>query len=157
MDLELTNNQSYEAMLRFLKKMHDEFGWKQLGPLLGSMSLVDGVPMDIAMAKDWSEVVELSFRFEDKDSHISGPVKDRTYLAMLNFLEQMFEAGREDISALIFDMEILDEKPRDRALVESWKSSIGFAEGEGKSKPYELVKDDNIYQVHRNQLEPKKG
>lgn len=157
MEPTLTNNQAYEAMLCFLKKMHGEFGWKQLGPLLGSMALVDGIPMDAALTKDWSEAAKLFSRGNDQTLDAEKLTREKAYLAMSSFLEEMFDAGREDLAALICDMQMGGGQPHDRSLIEPWKNAIDFVQGGGKPEPYVLVKDGVIHRVHRDQSGLKKS
>jgi hypothetical protein len=149
MESNLTNNQAYDAMLHFLDKMHNEFGWGSLGALLGSMALIDGVPLDVALAGDWAKSIELTMHNVNHKMHDSLWTKDQTYQAALHFLDQMFEAKREDIGVLIRDMTLVDGKPRDRTLIEPWKRAIEFVDGGGKPDPYVLVKDGVPYEVRR--------
>jgi hypothetical protein len=54
----LTSKQAYAAMYLFLADMYEK-GWRDLGGLLGSMSLLgDGEPADRALAEDWEKAVE---------------------------------------------------------------------------------------------------
>jgi hypothetical protein len=156
MESNLTNNQAYDAMLHFLDKMHNEFGWESLGALLGSMALIDGVPLDVAMANDWTQAIELATRDANHEAHGLLWTKDQAYLATLHFLDQMFDSKREDIGALIRDMTLLDGKPRDPTLIEPWKRAVEFVDRGGKPDPYVLVKDGIPYEVRRGASEPKK-
>lgn len=152
----LAIDQAYDAMPDFLSKMHNEFGWKQLGALLGSMELIDGVPMDLALVKDWNESMESTLRAGSYEANDSRWTKDQAYLAMLHFLQQLFDAKRDDIGSLIHDMTRVNGKPRDNTLITLWKRAAEFVDGGGKPDPYVLVKDGIPYEVHRGTPAPKK-
>ena len=53
----LTEREAYLAMFRFLER-HYDLGCKELGGILGSMSLLpDGTPADAALWEDWKDSV----------------------------------------------------------------------------------------------------
>jgi len=55
--MQLTQEQAYLAMYSFLDKQFS-LGWKELGGILGSMSLLpDGRPADAALVSHWQEAV----------------------------------------------------------------------------------------------------
>jgi len=52
--------QGYEAMLKFLEKYYELTGADDIGALLGSMSpLADGKPADSAMWAEWRTAVDI--------------------------------------------------------------------------------------------------
>jgi hypothetical protein len=54
----LTSKQAYAAMYLYLAEMYQK-GWRELGGLLGSMSLLeDGDPVDRVLWQDWEKAVE---------------------------------------------------------------------------------------------------
>lgn len=53
----LNEQLAYLAMHRFLQRQY-ELGWREIGGLLGSMSLLsDGKPADPALAADWTKAI----------------------------------------------------------------------------------------------------
>jgi hypothetical protein len=55
----LTLNQAYDAMYAFLVELYQEFGFDQLGGILGGMSLLEnGTTADPAIWGDWLRAVE---------------------------------------------------------------------------------------------------
>ena len=53
----LTDQQAYLAMFRFLDRCR-QLGFEKIGSLLGSLSLLpDGQPADQALATDWAAAV----------------------------------------------------------------------------------------------------
>jgi len=76
--LNLSPQQAYLAMFKFLEIQHGLSGSEDLASLLGSMSLLpDGRPADPALATDWQSAVEAalsnqvdaSMQFVDPRTH----------------------------------------------------------------------------------------
>jgi hypothetical protein len=149
-DLMLTNKQAFTAMLYFLNKMHQNFGWEELGALLGSMALIDGVPVDIAFVDDWKEAVQSALDSQNEDTYPRTLTSEQVYASMVHFLDQMFfDAKREMLKPLIEDMTSVDGLPIDLILIESWERAIKFTENGGKAAPFTVTKDGITYEVHR--------
>lgn len=59
MEQSLTSMEAYKAMYAFLDELYHQFGFDELGGLLGGMSLLqDGGTADPAIWKDWLRAVE---------------------------------------------------------------------------------------------------
>lgn len=57
----LTSEQAYAAMFHFLRDYYYRGRSDEIGPLLGSMSLLaDGLPADSAYSDDWAQAVRLT-------------------------------------------------------------------------------------------------
>ncbi|GLQ50638.1 hypothetical protein ACFFJT_10055 [Dyella flava] len=143
----MTNKHAYAAMFYFLDMMHSKFGWKELGPLLGSMSLIDGIPADEALLEDWEESVKRSANGIDVGQ--GTLTEQQAYAAMSNFLNQMYQANQRDVGSLIKKMSVLNGDPCDAAIVEVWEKAIEFASRGGEAPSLILKKGDVSYEVHR--------
>jgi hypothetical protein len=59
MEPQLTPKEAYAAMYLFLCELYDNFGYDQLGGILGGMSVLqDGMPADPAIWTDWLRMIE---------------------------------------------------------------------------------------------------
>ncbi len=56
----LTHEEAYEAMFAFLEGYYNRLKSDEIGGLLGSMSLIEGKPVDQALWDDWCEAIESS-------------------------------------------------------------------------------------------------
>jgi len=143
----LTDRQAYAAMLHFLDVMHHRFGWEKLGDLLGSMLLIDGVPVDLAFVKDWKESVEFAVKNHEASSF--KLTDEQAYSAMFHFLEGIYKNKKDHLGHLIEGMLLVDGLPEDKNLVESWRSAVEFAARGGQASPLVIEKDGISYEVHR--------
>ncbi|MEC5211366.1 hypothetical protein RCH20_002450 [Psychrobacter sp. PL15] len=57
----LTHQEAYEAMFAFLEDYYNRSKSNEIGGLLGSMSLIEGRPVDSALWDDWCDAIEKSF------------------------------------------------------------------------------------------------
>lgn len=147
-DLRLSGDRAYFAVCSFLKKEHKEYGWKELGPLLGSMSLVDGMPLDRALLKDWNEVLTKEFGKVTPDVAKGSLDEHQIYAAMFSFFKKLFVLGKNDLSMLIDDMSLIDGKPKDLVFVQLWEEAVYFAKRGGQADPVRLTKDGVTFDVH---------
>ncbi len=61
MDLQLTTKEAYAAMYLFLDDLYKQYGFDQLGGILGGMSLLeDGTTADPGYWHDWLQMVQKS-------------------------------------------------------------------------------------------------
>jgi hypothetical protein len=61
MEPQLTPKEAFAAMYLFLDKMYKDYGFDQLGGILGGMSLLaDGGTADPAYWDDWLRMVEIA-------------------------------------------------------------------------------------------------
>jgi hypothetical protein len=67
---------------------------------------------------DWTKAIDSALRNGNYEASDRGWTKDKAYLVMLHFLQELFDAKRDDIRALIREMELVDGKPRDQTLIE---------------------------------------
>lgn len=56
----LTHQEAYEAMFVFLEGYYNRSKSDEIGGLLGSMSLLEGRPVDPAFWNDWCDAIESS-------------------------------------------------------------------------------------------------
>ena len=56
----MTEEQAYAAMYHFLDQYFQQTKSDDVGALLGGMSLLDGEPVDAAVAGDWEDAVEFA-------------------------------------------------------------------------------------------------
>lgn len=57
--MQLTEEEAYQAMFKFLKDYYFLAKTDDVGALLGSMQIIeDGKPLDMAMWQDWLKCVE---------------------------------------------------------------------------------------------------
>ncbi len=145
----LTDKQAYAAMFYFVDMMHRKFGWEELGGLLGSMLLIDGVPLDAALMNDWKEAVQFVSTEVSRDASALALSEDEARAAMWYFLNYMYEAKREKLDALIESMALINGIPSDRDLVDVWAEAIRFAKTGGEVDPLIVTKDGVSYEVHR--------
>jgi len=147
--ISLTDKQAYAAMFYFVDIMHRKFGWEELGGLLGSMLLIDGIPLDAALVKDWKEAVQLVSDDICDDTTVFTLSEDEAHAAMWYFLNQMYEAKREKLDALVESMTLVDGIPSDRDLLDVWDKAIKCAQAGGKVDSLVVTKDGVSYEVHR--------
>ncbi|PNK61344.1 hypothetical protein [Psychrobacter sp. FDAARGOS_221] len=62
----LTHEEAYKAMFVFLESYYDRSKSDDIGGLLGSMSLVEGKPIDQALWDDWYEAIDTSLKAHDR-------------------------------------------------------------------------------------------
>ncbi len=61
MEPQMSAKEAYAAMYLFLSELYEEYGFDQLGGILGGLSLLDdGTPADPAYWQDWLRMVEKS-------------------------------------------------------------------------------------------------
>jgi len=147
---QLTGRQAYMSMFCFIKNMHD-IGWIHLGGLLGSMALIDGIPMDAAITDDWLDAVRYVLAKEEC-AEASRYLDDKqAYAAMFSFLEQMYRENRENLSTLVLDLDCVDGGSINEHVVSIWDQAFEFAFLGGKVPPVTLIKDGLVIELHRDE------
>lgn len=96
---EISEQLAFAATLTFLQNMKD-LGWPSLPGLLGSMFLVDGMPIDQVLEKDWADAVNAAVGADMsmKEGTLSISA---AYRVTFQFLDRQFQRGCEDIGAVI--------------------------------------------------------
>jgi hypothetical protein len=62
LEIPVTKNQAYRAMVQFLDERFSRLPSEALGQLLGEMTLLqDGRPADPAIIAEWDRAVEIAF------------------------------------------------------------------------------------------------
>jgi len=56
----ITEEQAYAAMYHFLDQYYQQTKSDDVGALLGSMSLLNGEPVDSAISGDWEDAIEFA-------------------------------------------------------------------------------------------------
>jgi hypothetical protein len=141
----LTEQRAYKSMFYFMDMMYRKLGWKQLGPLLGSMSLIDGQPADLALVEDWKAAIEATANIKD----VSAITDQQAYAAMFHFLDEMYKRKKNELGALVESMLLVDGMPVDNSLAESWQKAVEFVGRGGQASPMVLEKDGVLYEVNR--------
>jgi hypothetical protein len=148
MAIALDKQLAFKAMVTFLATLHEQLGWDNLPPLLGSMALIDGVPLDAAIAEDWKGAVDQTlgnFGFQDA---AAGLTLDQAYSAVVHFLDARFRKGETDIGQILKELQSADFPSSPPELMVEWSQSVALASDSTKSISAVVVIDGASYEIH---------
>lgn len=148
MTLILNEQLAFRAMVTFLATLHEQLGWDDLPPLLGSMALIDGVPLDAAIAEDWKGAVDQAFANSGSPDAVAGLTLDEAYSAVMHFLDARFRKGQTDIGQILKELRSVDFPSSPPELMVEWSQSMALASDSTKSISAVIVKDGISYEIH---------
>jgi hypothetical protein len=148
MELVLDEQLAFKAMVTFLAILHEQLGWDELPPLLSSMALIDGVPLDAAIAEDWKGAVDQSFADSSSPEAAAGLTMEQAYSAVMHFFDARFRKGETDIGQILKELRSADFPSSPPELMAEWSQSMALASDSTKSISAVVVKDGISYEIH---------
>lgn len=139
---------AFKAMVTFLATLHEQLGWDNLPPLLGSMALIGGVPLDAAIAEDWKGAVDQTSANCGFQDAAAGLTLDQAYSAVVHFLDARFRKGKTDIGQILKELRSADFPSSSPELMVEWSQSMALASDSTKSISAVIVKDGVSYEIH---------
>ncbi|WP_267222556.1 hypothetical protein [Dyella silvae] len=148
MRLLLDEQLAFKAMVTFLANLHEQLGWDDLPSLLGSMALIDGVPLDAAIEEDWKAVVDQTFADCSPSGAATGLAMDQAYSAVVHFLDARFRKGQTDIGQILQELRSVDLLPGSPELMSEWAQCTALASNSAKAISAVVVKDGVACEIH---------
>ncbi|WP_146742287.1 hypothetical protein [Oleiagrimonas sp. MCCC 1A03011] len=146
----LRDKPKYELVLGFLSSLHRDWGWQEVGGLLGSMWLLnDGKCMGPALSGDWEAFVTS----RDAETN-SGRIKTEgsvAFRAMLFFLERIHEADRNvSLTDVIEHMALPSGEPVHTDYARLWNVSLEDVVIRGRVPESQSVLKEGVgYEIRR--------
>jgi hypothetical protein len=147
MELVLDERLAFKAMVTFIATLHEELGWDDLPSLLGSMALIDGVPLDVAIAEDWKGSVEQVLADSCSPAVSAGLTPEQAYAAVVHFLDARFRKGQIDIGRILMELRSIDLLGSS-VVADEWRKSTVPTSDPTKSIAAVIVKDGVSYELH---------
>lgn len=145
----LADKSAYERVLGFLRRLHEHWGWFELGGLLGGMwPLNDGRSFDEAISDDWSAFVA---RMRDSGQSDAPSMDDAlTFKAMLFFLDRVFDLDHDTkIADVIRSMCLSNGIPVGPGYLDLWNASTADVRNNREVDPFLIRKGDEYFEVRR--------
>ncbi|MET3653432.1 hypothetical protein [Dyella japonica] len=139
----------FKAMVTFLTTLHEQLGWDNLPGLLGSMALIDGVPLDPAIEDDWKTAVDQTLADLRSSGAVEGLTVQQAYSAVQHFLDKrFFKEGKTDVGKVLKELQPVDLLSVQTDFKVAWADSIAFGVDPTKSIKAVVVQDDVAYETH---------
>lgn len=148
MALVLDERLAFKAMVTFLATLHEQLGWDDLPSLLGSMALIDGVPLDAAIEEDWKGAVDQVFADSRPAVDAVGLTVSQAYSAVVHFLDKRFKEGQTDVGKILRELRSVDLLSASPDFKAEWADSIALGAHAAKSITAAVEKDGIVYEIH---------